>query len=123
VGPLLGRVGLGRVCRDWMLHLVSELTLAVSRAHRDQMRGHDVCMRVGPSWTRHGMTHAPAREHTNVAKRGESWIKCLERVSRSGIRRGRRILRGDCNNPKWAKWAEFTEWGGSTVAGVVGRSL
>jgi hypothetical protein len=36
------------------------------------MLGHDVCMRVGPSWTQHGMTHAPAREHTNVAKTGGS---------------------------------------------------
>jgi hypothetical protein len=101
VGSLLGRVGLGCVCRDWMLHLVSKPTLAVSRARGDQLFGHDVCMRVGPSWTRHGMTHAPAQEHTNVAKRGGSWIKCPERVSRSGIRRGRRILRrGDCNSPK-----------------------
>jgi hypothetical protein len=72
VGPLLGRVGLGRVCRDQMLHLVSESTLTVSRAYGDQMLGHDVCMRVGPSWTWHGMTHAPAQEHTNVAKTGGS---------------------------------------------------
>ena len=58
-------------------------------------------------------THAPARGHTNVLKRGGSWNKCPERVSWFGIRRGRRILRGDdCNilmgqsgpkiNPVWA---------------------
>jgi hypothetical protein len=100
VGPFLGRVALGHVCRDWMLHLVSEPTLTVSRARGDQMHGHDMCMRVDPSCTRHGIAHAPAQEHTNVAKRGGSWIKCPEKVSRSGIRRGRRILRGDCNSPQ-----------------------
>jgi hypothetical protein len=81
------------------------------------MRGHDVCMRVGPSWTQHGMAHAPTWVHTNVAKREGSWIKCPKRVSRSGIRRGCRILRGgDCNSPKWVKWAQFAEWAGETVA-------
>jgi hypothetical protein len=118
VGPLLGKVGLGRVYRDWMLHLVSESTLAVSRARGDQLFGHDVCMRVGPSWTRHGITHAPTWEHTNMAKRGESWIKCPERVSRFNIRWGRRILRrGDCNSPKMIQWAKFAKRADGTAVG------
>jgi hypothetical protein len=104
--------------------LVSELTLPISQARGDQLHGHDVCMHVGLSWTRHVMTHVLAQEHTNVSKRGGSWIKCPERVSRSGIRWGRRILRrGDCNRPKMGPAGKIHGMGRCIVAWAVGQIL
>ena len=56
---------------DEILQVVSEPTLAVSRAH------------VGPEWS-HGMAYDDTR-HTDVAKRGGSWLGVTEDV---GLLRG-----------------------------------
>ena len=69
VGPLLGRVGLGHVCRDWTLHLVSEPTLEVSRARGDNCAG----MLCACAWIRrgHGMAYtcAGTGPHKRVEER------------------------------------------------------
>jgi ribosomal protein L32 len=76
-----------------MLHLVSEPTLEVSQACGDQMRGHDVCMHVGPSWTRHG-TCADTGNTQTWPREEDPGSDALYRISQFGIRQERRILRG-----------------------------
>jgi hypothetical protein len=69
---------------DGVLQVVSEPTLAVSRAVWLGVQVYGVC---GPGVVTHGMAYDDTR-HTNVAKRGDSWIRV--------DRRGRQTSKGGC---------------------------
>jgi hypothetical protein len=80
--PDVSRPGLEEAGR---YRMVSELTLAVSRARVSQLRRHGAYVWCGPRVVTQHATCAGTR-HTDVPKRGRSWL---------GIgRRGRRSLKG-----------------------------
>jgi hypothetical protein len=109
-------VGLGRLrglgCYIWYL----ELTLAVSWTRG----GSDARAWCACAWAQHGhgMAHAPALNARTWPREG-IMVGVPDRVSRFGIRRRRRILRGVIIT--FRLWAKL-QLGGATVTARVGCS-